>query len=348
MKGWRREERLMWKLVGSGSRKGASTASRAGDVLRRPPAWALIAGAMALTGPRGRRAALRGASCSAVASVIHLPLKRAVRRPRPRGAGGRSIGPLTSSFPSGHTASDLSFLFGAAQELPASAVPLSLATLGSHWSLLRTRQHYPSDIVAGGAIALAVSAGAWRIRPPRAGQRARPEDRLLGIYMTDHLALGVFARELARRARRASEEPALRAALERVAEDGIGQDISLYRQMMGRLGHSPRSPKIALAIAAERIGRAKPNGRLTGRSPLSRFEELDFLVMAIENKIVLWENLRDHAGLRERLPEIDFDRLIDRARAQRAELEPFRTAAGRRALGGPAHADTPAAAPSTA
>lgn len=335
----------MWKLVGSGSREGASAPSRAGDVLRRPPVWALVAGAMALTGPRGRRAALRGASCSAAASVIHLPLKRVVRRPRPLGAGARSVGPLTSSFPSGHTASDLSFLFGAAQELPAALVPLSLATLGSHWSLLRTRQHYPSDIVAGGAVALAVSAGAWKIRPPHDRERARPEDRLLGIYMTDHLALGVFARELARRARRASEEPELRAALDRVAEDGIGQDIALYRQMMRRLGHSPRSPKIALAVAAERVGRAKLNGRLKRRSPLSSFEELDFLVMAIENKIVLWENLRDLAGLRERLPDIDFDRLVERARAQRGEIEPFRAAAGRRALGGSAHAETPAAPP---
>ena len=173
------------------------------------------------------------------------------------------------------------------------------------------------------------------------------EDRLLGIYMTDHLALGVFARELARRAQRASEEPALRAALARVAEDGIGQDISLYRQMMRRLGHSPRSPKIALAVAAERLGRAKLNGRLRRRSPLSSFEELDFLVMAIENKIVLWENLRDLAGLRERLPDIDFDRLIERARTQRAELEPFRTEAGRLALGGPAQPSR-AAAPAAA
>ena len=172
MKGWRREERLMWKLVGSGSRKGASATSRAGDVLRQPVVWGMLGGGIALTGPRGRRAALRGAVCSVTASVIHLPLKRVVRRPRPLGAGARSVGPLTSSFPSGHTASDLAFLFGAAQELPAAMVPLSLATLGSHWSLLRTRKHYPSDIVAGGAIALAVSAGAWMIRPPHGRQRA--------------------------------------------------------------------------------------------------------------------------------------------------------------------------------
>ena len=164
----------MWKLVGTGSRKGASVPSRAADVLRQPVVWAAIAGGLALTGPDGRRAARRGTACSVAASVIHLPIKRLFRRPRPFGAGARSVGPVTSSFPSGHTATDLSFVFGAVQEMPAALVPLSLATLGSHWSLLRTRKHYPSDIVAGGAIALAVSAGAWKICPPRGRTVRRP------------------------------------------------------------------------------------------------------------------------------------------------------------------------------
>jgi hypothetical protein len=158
-------------------------------------------------------------------------------------------------------------------------------------------------------------------------------DRLLGIYMTDHLALGYFARELARRAQRTHDGSALGDALTRVAEDGIAQDIALYEEIMRRLGFSPRSPKLMLAIVAERLGRAKPNGRVRRRSPLSSFEELDFLIMAIEGKVVLWENLRDLAGLRERLPDVDFDRLVDRAHDQRAQLEPFRTQAGRAALG---------------
>jgi membrane-associated phospholipid phosphatase len=168
MRGWRREERLMWKLVGTGSRKGTSAPSRAGDVLRQPVVWAVFAGGLALSGHRGRRAAVRGSVCAVTASIIHLPIKRLFRRPRPLGAGIRAVGPLTSSFPSGHTAADLSFIFGAAQELPVLLLPLSISTLGSHWSLLRARKHYPSDIVAGGVIALAVNAAAWKLRPPLA------------------------------------------------------------------------------------------------------------------------------------------------------------------------------------
>ncbi len=175
----------MWKLVGTGSRKGASAPSRAADVLRQPVVWAAIAGGLASTGPDGRRAALRGTACSVTASVIHLPIKRLFRRPRPFGAGARSVGPLTSSFPSGHTATDLSFVFGAAQELPAAMIPLSIITLGSHWSLLRTRKHYPSDIVAGGAIALAVSAAAWKLRPPHTRQTAAPLTAVNGVDLDE-------------------------------------------------------------------------------------------------------------------------------------------------------------------
>lgn len=164
--GWRREERLLTSWIGSGSRRGDAAPSRAGDVLRRPYVWAGLASAVALTSPRGRRAALRGATCSAVASLLHLPLKRAIGRPRPRGARLRGSALLTSSFPSGHTASDLSFVFGASQEAPVLFVPLSAATVASHWSLIRSRKHYPSDVLAGGAIALAVTAVAWRLRPP--------------------------------------------------------------------------------------------------------------------------------------------------------------------------------------
>jgi hypothetical protein len=97
----------------------------------------------------------------------------------------------------------------------------------------------------------------------------------------------------------------------------------------------PKTPaKPVLAMAGERLGRLKLNGQLRGYSPLSRFEELDFLLMGIDGKVVLWTNLRDRAGLGARLPDIDFDGLIDRARQQRALLEPFHAEAGDEALGG--------------
>jgi len=123
----RREDRLLRKVVGAGSRRGSSLPSRAGDIARQPLLWHLFAAVLSLTGPRGRRAALRGSSCSAIAVLLHLPVKRLTRRRRPRRSWLMGAPSLTSSWPSGHTANDLSFMLGAAQELPVLAIPLSLA-----------------------------------------------------------------------------------------------------------------------------------------------------------------------------------------------------------------------------
>ena len=149
--------------------------------------------------------------------------------------------------------------------------------------------------------------------------------------MNDQLALGVAWRELARRAQRNNEGTQLGHVLVRVA-DGIAEDVATFEAIMRRLGMTRSVVKPALATAAERVGRLKPNGRLRGYSPLSRFLELDFLAMGIDAKKLLWANLRDLADVTTRLPDVDFDRLIERAEAQRAEIEPFRQEAGRRAF----------------
>jgi hypothetical protein len=154
----------------------------------------------------------------------------------------------------------------------------------------------------------------------------------LAIYMNDQLALGVLWREIARRSARANHGTQTGDALADVAS-AIAEDVETFEELMQRLD-VPRQPaKPVLAMAGERLGRLKLNGRLKGYSPLSRFEELDLLVMGIDGKVVLWTNLRDHAGLGARLPDVDFDALIERARDQRSRLEPFHAQAGREALG---------------
>ena len=156
--------------------------------------------------------------------------------------------------------------------------------------------------------------------------------RYLRIYMADQLALGVLWREIARRSRRSNDGTPVGDAVARVADE-IAEDVATFEQIMSRLGIPRARIKPALAVAGERFGRLKLNGHLTGYSPLSRFEELDVLRMGIDGKMVLWGNLRDLAGLRERLPDVDFDALIERARAQRDTIEPFRQQAGHDAFG---------------
>lgn len=167
---WRSgEDAVMRKLVGEGSSRGSTWFGRAGDIVQQPPVWAGVAAALALGGPRGRRAALRGSVCYTAAALAQVLIKPIVRRSRPPGSGRRRIGPVTSSFPSGHAASDLGFALAVAQEIPLLFIPMSGATMAAHWSLVRSRGHYLSDVLAGGALGIAVALAAWKLWPPGGG-----------------------------------------------------------------------------------------------------------------------------------------------------------------------------------
>jgi hypothetical protein len=153
----------------------------------------------------------------------------------------------------------------------------------------------------------------------------------LRIYMNDQLALGILWREIARRAARENAGSDVGTALAEVATE-IAEDVRTFEDLMRRLGLRRNPLKRGLAHTAERVGRLKLNGALREYTPLSRFAELEFLAMGIEGKKQLWTTLGDLASLSARLPDLDFSRLIARADAQRAALEPFREAAGRRAF----------------
>lgn len=153
----------------------------------------------------------------------------------------------------------------------------------------------------------------------------------LAIYLRDQLALGVFWRELARRSARGDRGTPAGAALQAVAT-GIAQDVDTFKRIMRTLGIRPNPVKLGLAVAAERVGRAKLNGQVIGYGPLSQFLELDVLTMGIQGKQQLWATLRDLAGLGARMSDVDFDALVRRAEEQRRTLEPFRAEAGAKAF----------------
>lgn len=110
---------------------------------------------------------MRGGVCYGVAAIVaNVGIKPWVARDRPPGAGEGRPGPVTSSFPSGHTATDLAFSLGVAQEIPVLLAPLTLATLSAHWSMVRSRGHYPSDVLIGGVVGIAVAVAAGKLWPP--------------------------------------------------------------------------------------------------------------------------------------------------------------------------------------
>jgi hypothetical protein len=93
---------------------------------------------------------------------------------------------------------------------------------------------------------------------------------------------------------------------------------------MRALGVSASSAKQLGALAAERIGRLKLNGRLTSYSPLSRVVELDALSAGINGKRVLWLSL---LGVAEHYPALhrdELERLINRADEQLEAVQRLR------------------------
>jgi hypothetical protein len=146
-------------------------------------------------------------------------------------------------------------------------------------------------------------------------------DRLVGIYLQDHLAGSVVALELIQRSARSNEANELGAFLTSLHEE-IRADQKTLLDVMGALGVEPSRVKNGLAWTAEKAGRLKLNGRLLRYSPLSRVHELETLEAGIVGKRSLWTNLEVLDD--PRLAGLDLPRLVERAEAQRADVEGWR------------------------
>jgi undecaprenyl-diphosphatase len=131
--------------------------------------WMATAAALALAGRP--RAAARGLAAVALASTTaNVVVKAHVGRVRPplhtvpERRRVRRV-PVTTSFPSGHSASAVAFATAVGREVPALALPLGLLAAAVAGSRVWTGAHYPADVLAGAGIgALAASA----VRAPRA------------------------------------------------------------------------------------------------------------------------------------------------------------------------------------
>ncbi|GHF76907.1 phosphoesterase [Amycolatopsis bartoniae] len=127
--------------------------------------WWGVSAALAATGNRrARRAALRGLiSLGAASFAANVVSKQVVRRPRPPielTPVARRLAriPVTTSFPSGHSASAAAFAAGVAIESPLLAVPVGLLAAGVGASRVVTGVHYPTDVLAGFALGLGAGA----------------------------------------------------------------------------------------------------------------------------------------------------------------------------------------------
>jgi undecaprenyl-diphosphatase len=123
------------------------------------------AAALMLTGrSNGRRAARFGlVSVGLTATVVNVAVKPLSRRRRPdrvaeRVALGRHVRmPISTSFPSGHSAAAFAFATGVGHVMPQAAVPLRALAALVAYSRVHTGVHYPGDAVVGSLIGTAVA-----------------------------------------------------------------------------------------------------------------------------------------------------------------------------------------------
>ncbi|MBC9728693.1 bifunctional phosphatase PAP2/diacylglycerol kinase family protein [Streptomyces sp. TRM68367] len=160
--------------------------------------------------PRARRAAARGlASLSLASLTINTLGKRTVRRPRPLLDPVPVIRqlkrqPITTSFPSGHSASAAAFAAGVALESPAWGAAVAPVAASVALSRVYTGVHFPSDVAAGAALGVGAAFAVRGMVPTRAQLTPPARPRADVPALPDGAGLVLVANEAASGAERAA------------------------------------------------------------------------------------------------------------------------------------------------
>ena len=109
--------------------------------------------------------------------------------------------------------------------------------------------------------------------------------KLLGIYLQDHLAGAMTGTNLAKRILEQNEDNEFGRVMRGVVPD-IEQDRQTLIRLMGDLGIERSRVKETLGWIGEKLTRLKMNGTVGRYSPLSRFVELETMMLGISRQAV--------------------------------------------------------------
>ncbi len=156
---------------------------------------------------------------------------------------------------------------------------------------------------------------------------------LLGVYCNDHLASAAGGIELVSRMIGAQRGTRYEGPLRQLLDELREEKSALTRQTRA-LGLPVRQYKQLAVWVAEKASRAKLNGHLLSRSPLSDLVEFEFLASAVRGKRSGFETMRIAAEVDDRIDKALFDRLIDQANRQFAWLTDARREVAAGVFGG--------------
>ena len=144
---------------------------------------------------------------------------------------------------------------------------------------------------------------------PHTPGQAAVDQRFLGVYISDRLALSEGALALAERVAAAGRWHDQRPQFARLVET-LRDNTADLEQVLADREIRPDRFKRAAARIGERLGRFKGNGRLVRSSPLNRLVELEGLLMLVGACVQTWDTVLS----------LGID--VERARAARERLLP--------------------------
>lgn len=165
---------------------------------------------------------------------------------------------------------------------------------------------------------------------------------LLGVYVNDHLAAATGGIELVSRMLGRHRGGPHEARLEELLDE-LREERTVVRGSMAALGIPVRQYKQIASWLGEKAARAKLNGHLLSRSPLSDLVEFEFISTAVLAKRAGFETLREIAVVEPRLDGAALERMIAQADKQHDWLADVRREVAAQVFGGhPGPADAAA------
>ncbi len=117
------------------------------------------------------------------------------------------------------------------------------------------------------------------------------DTKLLEIYLDDHWAGAAAGRALINRMKESNRKTQWSEKVSWLAAE-VESDVEELERLRNALSFDGGVLKRQLALAAEKAGRLKLNGRLLTYSPLSRLLEIEAMTTALMGKQRLWGSMR--------------------------------------------------------